>query len=467
MDNSDYTKWSNRATEWGQTYLDTLADRPVRAQVKPGDIAAQLPKQAPDQPEDMEAIFADFERIVPDGMTHWQHPRFFAYFPSNASVPSMVAEQLANTIAAQCMLWQTSPAATEIESVMINWLRSALGLADHFTGVIQDSATSCTLSAILTMRERALEWRGNISGLSGEKPLRIYASAQTHSSIDKACRIAGIGQDNLVKIDTDADYAMQPAALRRAIQADRAAGFQPAGVVICVGGTSIGASDDVAAIIKIAKDEGLYTHVDAAWAGSAMICPEFRHIWAGVDGADSIVFNPHKWLGAQFDCSVQFLADATPQVKTLGLRPAYLETIGQEEITNYNEWSIPLGRRFRALKLWFLMRAYGLEGLRTRIRNHVGWVQELEAKFANHPDFTITTHSRLSLFTFQFTPKDGDANALNASLLARINDDGRIYLTQSMHEDKFVIRMTAGQFDCTRDDVLSVYDVVTELAATL
>jgi aromatic-L-amino-acid/L-tryptophan decarboxylase len=467
MDKSEYTKWSNRATDWGQNYLDTLAYRPVRAQVKPGDIAAQLPKSAPDHPEDMETIFADFERIVPDGMTHWQHPRFFAYFPSNASVPSMVAEQLANTIAAQCMLWQTSPAATEIEGVMINWLRDALGLADHFTGVIQDSATSSTLSAILTMRERATKWRGNIAGLAGENPLRIYASDQTHSSIDKGCRIAGIGQKNLIKIETDADYAMRPEVLARAIKADRAAGFHPAGVVICVGGTAIGASDNVTDIIKVARSEGLYTHVDAAWAGSAMICPEFREIWQGVDGADSIVFNPHKWLGAQFDCSVQFLADATPQVKTLGLRPSYLETIGQEEITNYNEWTIPLGRRFRALKLWFLMRAYGLDGLRGRIRNHVAWVQELEVKLADHPDFTIITRSRLSLFTFQYTPESSDTDALNATLLERINNDGRIYLTQTMHKGKFVIRMTAGQFDCTREDVLGVYDVVTEVAASL
>ncbi len=467
MDNSELTKWSNRATEWSQEYLDTLRDRPVRSQVSPGDIAAQLPTHAPEQAEDMELIFSDFERIVPDGMTHWQHPRFFAYFPSNASPASMVAEQLANAISAQCMLWQTSPAATEIEGVMINWLRDALGLAPHFTGVIQDSATSSTLSAVLTMRERAMDWRGITSGTSGEKPPRIYASAQTHSSIDKACWVAGIGQDNLVKIPTDANFSMQPDALRAAIAQDRADGFIPAGVVICVGGTSIGASDNVAEIIKIARDEGLYTHVDAAWAGSAMICPEFRAIWDGVDGADSIVFNPHKWLGAQFDCSVQFLADPAQQLRTLGLRPDYLQTLGQAEVTNYNEWTIPLGRRFRALKLWFLMRAYGLEGLRSRIRNHVAWVQELEAKLAADPDFTITTHSRLSLFTFQYTPKGGDADALSRQLLQMVNDDGRIYLTQTVHKGKFVIRMTAGQFDCTREDVMSVYDVLKDLAAQL
>ncbi len=463
MELKDFTKWSNRATAWGQDYLDHLRDRPVRAQVKPGDIAAQLPAMPPEAAEDMETIFNDFARIVPDGMTHWQHPRFFAYFSSNAAPASMVAEQLANTIAAQCMLWQTSPAATEIEGVMITWLRQALGLADHFTGVIQDSATSSTLSAVLTMRERALNWRGITSGLAGEATPRVYASAQTHSSIDKACWVAGIGQDNLVKIPTDDTFAMRPEALRAAIQADRAAGYLPAGVVICVGGTSIGASDNVAAIVKIAKDEGLYSHVDAAWAGSAMICPEFRPLWQGIDGADSIVFNPHKWLGAQFDCSVQFLADPKPQLRTLGLRPDYLQTLGERDITNYNEWVVPLGRRFRALKLWFLLRAYGLDGLRNRIRNHVAWVQQLEAKLAAHPSFQITTESRLALFTFQYAPKGQDANQATEALLQKVNDDGRIYLTQTTHEGQFVIRMTAGQFDCTQADVMSVYDTLLDL----
>ena len=460
---SEFTKWSNRATAWGQRYLDGLRARPVRAQLKPGEIAALLPARAPEEAEDMETIFADFTRIVPDGMTHWQHPRFFAYFPANAAPASMVAEQLANTMAAQCMLWQTSPAATEIEAKMIDWLRDALGLAGHFTGVIQDSATSATLSALLTMRERALDWQGNMKGLAGAGRLRVYASDQTHSSIDKGVRIAGIGQENLIKVATDDNFAMRPEALCAAIRADRAAGYLPAGVIVCVGGTSIGASDDVAAIINVAKDEGLYTHVDAAWAGSAMICPELRPLWAGVDGADSIVFNPHKWLGAQFDCSVQFLADAAPQLRTLGLRPDYLQTQGVEEVTNYNEWTIPLGRRFRALKLWFLMRAYGLEGLRTRIRNHITWAGELAEKIDALPDFCVTSKPRLALFTFQYTPNGQDADAASADLLAAINDEGRVYLTQTTHQGKFVIRVSVGQFDCTREDVMEVLHSLTRL----
>ncbi|MDE3080638.1 MAG: aspartate aminotransferase family protein, partial [Paracoccaceae bacterium] len=347
MNHDDLKDWSKRAADWAHDYHMTLRDRPVRAPLVPGAVAAQLPPHPPEAAEPMETIWADFERIVPGAMTHWQHPRFFAYFPANAAPASMLAEQVVNAIAAQAMLWQTSPAATEMEEVMVRWLAEALGLPGGFRGTIHDSASTATLAAVLTMRERALDWAGLRGGLSGQPRLRIYASDQTHSSIDKAVRVAGIGQENLVKIPTDSRHAMKPGALLGAIRADRAAGFLPAGVVICAGGTSIGAFDCPGDVLAIAKAEGLYTHVDAAWAGSAMICPEFRALWQGVEGADSIVFNPHKWLGAQFDCSVQFLADPVPQVRTLGLRPSYLETLEADEVTNFNEWTLPLGRRFR------------------------------------------------------------------------------------------------------------------------
>ncbi|MCG6901534.1 MAG: aspartate aminotransferase family protein [Rhodobacter sp.] len=467
MNHDDLRHWSKRAADWAHDYHATLRDRPVRARTSPGETAARLPASPPEQPETPDRIFADFEAIVPQAMTHWQHPRFFAYFPSNASPASQWAEQLANAISAQCMLWQTSPAATEIETVMVDWLRQALGLRAGFRGTIHDTATTATLGAVLTMRDRATGWNSVQDGIFGQAPLRIYASAQTHSSIDKAVRLAGIGQANLVKIATDADFAMDPARLDAAIAADLAAGRVPAGVVLCTGGTSIGACDPIARCIEVAKAHGLYVHVDAAWAGTAMICPEFRALWHGVDGADSIVFNPHKWLGAQFDCSVQFLADPAPQIRSLGLRPDYLQTLDQEEVTNFNEWTVPLGRRFRALKLWFTLRAYGLEGLRTMIRNHVAWTEELAERLRATPGFRITTEPRLSLFTFQYAPSGGDADALTAALLQKVNDDGRIYLTQTSHEGQFVIRMTAGTFDCTRDDVMMVHDVVRDLAATL
>ncbi len=462
MDYQDLNIWSKRAADWARDYHLNLRNQPVRAQTKIGDTAAKLPPIAPENPEPMEQIFADFEAMVPGATTHWQHPRFFAYFPANASPASMLAEQLANAIAGQAMLWETAPAANEIEAVMINWLRDALGLPDTFTGTIHDSATTTTLSAILTMRERALAWRGNKQGLSALPRIRLYASGETHSSIDKSARIAGIGQENLVKIPTDNTHAMRIDALEAAILADRQAGYMPAGVIACVGGTSIGASDNIKETIEIAHKHGLTVHVDAAWAGSAMICPEFRHLWAGIENADSIVFNPHKWLGAQFDCAIQFLRNPKDQINTLGSRPTYLTTLDQDDVVNYNEWTVPLGRRFRALKLWFTLRAYGLSGLRQRIRNHVAWAQMACDAIAKIPGVQITTPPALSLFTFRLNESD----AQTETLLRRINKDGRIYLTQTRHKGAFVIRMQVGQFDCTLDDVMMAPKVIAELVKT-
>ncbi len=464
MNWDEYSEWGKHIAAWGADYHKTLRERPVRAATKPGEIAAQLDKAPPMQGEDMSAIMADFEAIVVPGMTHWQHPRFFAYFPANAAPPSMLAEQLVNTVAAQCMLWQTSPAATEVEGVMIDWLRQALGLAEGYTGVIQDSASSATLSAVLTMRERATGFTGNREGLSGKGHLRVYCSGEVHSSIDRACWVAGIGQDNLIKIGTNGPrIAMDPVALEDAIKDDLAAGHTPAGIIAITGGTGVGASDDLGPILAIAKKYDLYTHLDAAWAGSAMICPEFRDdFWTGVDGYDSIVFNPHKWLGAQFDCSVQFLRDAAPQLNTLKIEPEYLKTSG-EAVTNYSEWTIPLGRRFRALKLWFLIRSYGLEDLQSRIRNHVTWTQELCDAIRALDGFEIVTEPILSLFSFRCPGDD----AVQQRLVDALNDDGRIYLTQGMFEGRKIIRVAVGQFDCTREDVMAVHETVQDIWETI
>ena len=460
MNWDDFASWSKHVADWGAAYHTTLRDRPVRAQTRPGEIAAQLPVSPPVKAEDMSTILKDFEQIVMPGMTHWQHPRFFAYFPANAAPPSMLAEQLVNTMAAQCMLWQTSPAATEMEGVMVDWLRQALGLAEGFTGVIQDSASSATLSAVLTMRERGTGYTGNRDGLADKGHLRIYCSDQVHSSIDRACWIAGIGQGNLVKIKgTGPRFGMDADALDAAIKADITAGHTPAGVIAITGGTGVGGSDDLDAVIKVAKAHDLYTHLDAAWAGSAMICPEFRaDFWPGVDGFDSIVFNPHKWLGAQFDCSIQFLRDKVPQMNTLKIEPEYLKTTG-EAVTNYSEWTIPLGRRFRALKLWFLIRSYGLEGLQTRIRNHVSWAHDLCDAIRDMEGFEITTDPILSLFSFR-CPGDDDTQQ---RLVDAINDDGRVYLTQGSFDGRRIIRIQVGQFDTTRDDVMMVQTVIKEV----
>ncbi|WP_420860583.1 pyridoxal phosphate-dependent decarboxylase family protein [Algirhabdus cladophorae] len=460
MEWDEFAHWGKHIAQWGADYHKTLRDLPVRAQTQLGAVAAQLPDRPPEAGEAMDAILEDFETIVMPGMTHWQHPRFFAYFPANAAPPSMLAEMLVTTVAAQCMLWQTSPAATEVEGVMIDWLRHALNLPKPYTGVIQDSASSATLSAVLTMRERATGYTGNRDGLSNKGNLRIYCSDQVHSSIDRACWVAGIGQANLVKIKTSGPrMAMDVDALKAAIASDRAAGHTPAGLIAITGGTGVGACDTLGPLLKVAQAEDLYTHLDAAWAGAAMICPELRaDFWAGVEGYDSIVFNPHKWLGAQFDCSVQFLKDAQPQLNTLKIEPEYLKTTG-EAVVNYSEWTIPLGRRFRALKIWFLIRSYGLEGLRDRMRNHILWAAELCEALRALNGFEIVTEPLFSLFTFR-CPGGDDAQQ---QLVDALNDDGRIYVTQGLFEGRRVIRFQVGQFDTTRQDVISAHDVITDV----
>jgi len=460
MDWDEFAHWGKHIADWSADYHKTLRDKPVRAQSAPGETAAKLPTSPPEGAEAMNDIMADFEGIVMPGMTHWQHPRFFAYFPANAAPPSMLAEMLVTTVAAQCMLWQTSPAATEVEGVMVDWLRQALGLADGFTGVIQDSASSATLSAVLTMRERATGYTGNRDGLSAKGQLRIYCSDQVHSSIDRACWVAGIGQANLVKIPTEGPrHSMDVAALKTAIAEDRANGYTPAGIVAITGGTGVGACDMLRPILDVANAENLYTHLDAAWAGSAMICPELQtEFWTDVDGFDSIVFNPHKWLGAQFDCSVQFLKDPQSQLNTLKIEPEYLKTTG-ESVTNYSEWTIPLGRRFRALKIWFLIRSYGLDGLRTRIRNHIAWAGELCEALRSLSGFEIVTEPILSLFSFR-CPGDDDSQQ---RLVDALNDDGRIYVTQGMFAGRKIIRFQVGQFDTTRADVMMAHGVIADV----
>jgi aromatic-L-amino-acid decarboxylase len=465
----NFRDWAVKAAEWGADYRASLRDLPVRPPVKPGEIAAQIAASPPETPQAFEDIFADFERIIAPGMTHWQHPRFFAYFSANASPASVVAEYLVSAMAAVCMLWQTAPAATELETKMIDWLRQAFGLPEGFQGCIQDTASTATLAAVLVMRERALGFSGNQTGLSGAPRLRIYCSPEAHSSIDRAIWFSGIGQDNLVRIPIEGPMrGADPATLEALIRLDLEAGLKPAGLIVNVGATGAGATDPVAALITVARKYDLYVHVDAAWAGVAMICPELRHLWAGVEGADSIVINPHKWLGAQQHCTAHFVRDPASLTRTLAAKPDYLHTLGLGEVVNYSEWGIPLGRQFRALKLWFVLRAYGLEGLRTMIRNHIAWSAQLCEKLRAAPGFEIVTAPMYSLFTFRFAPKGGaDLDALNLALVEAINADGRIYLTQTRIDGAVAIRFQVGQFEGTQADVMSAYDVITEIAAQL
>ena len=471
MELEDFRRHAHEFVDWMADYLANVEDHPVRAQVQPGEIAARLPDRPPAEGEPMARIFQDFERIVLPGMTHWQHPSFFAYFPANSSPPSVLAEMLTATLAAQCMLWQTSPAATEMETRVLDWLRQMTGLPEGFAGVIQDTASSATLCAILTARERATDWRGNEDGLWACEPLVLYASEQAHSSVEKAVSIAGLGRKSLRLIATDDDFAMRPDLLRAAILDDRAQGLRPAGVIATVGTTGTGAIDPLGPIGDICGEHDLYLHVDAAWAGSALLLEEQRWMIGGVERVDSFVLNPHKWLLTNFDCTAHFVRDPATLVRTLTVLPAYLQSRETGEVIDYRDWGVPLGRRFRALKLWFVIRSYGVERLEAMLRNHIAWTAELAEAIRAEPEFELTSPPNLALLSFRYRPAGMDdeqaLDALNERLLETLNDGGRVYLTQNRLRDRYVIRFAIGQLYTTRDHVLRAWQVITETARGL
>ncbi len=467
MDLDSFRNHGHAAIDWITDYLVTVEEQPVRAQVRPGAIDAHLAREAPDRPHDVAAILADFERIVMPGITHWQHPRFFAYFPANASPPSVLAEILTAGIAAQCMLWQTSPAATEMETRVLDWVRQAIGLPEGFAGVIQDSASTATLAALVAARERALEGNGNRDGLAQHRPVTVYATAEAHSSVEKACRIAGIGSGGLRRVAVDGMGRMIPTDLAAQVATDGAAGLHPAAVVATLGSTGIGAVDPLPEIAQVCRAEDLYLHVDAAWAGSALLLDEWRWMIDGIEAADSFVFNPHKWLGVQFDCAAHFVKDPGVLTAALGIQPSYLTSSETGAVIDYRDWSIPLGRRFRALKLWFTLRTYGLEALRAMLRNHITWTKELAEWIAAEPGFELVTSPSLALLTFRHVPADvADLDAHNRALLERVNDDGFLYLTPHSHQGRAVVRWSVGARTTERKHVLESWDRVRVLAKT-
>ena len=469
MKNSDLEAWGARAAAWSASYLDTLGSRPVRPQTRPGEVRESLAAAPPVDGESIESIFTDFENLVVPHVTNWQHPRFFAYFPSNSSPPSVLAEWLTATLAAQCMLWQTSPAGTEMEVHVLDWLRQMTGIGEGWHGVIQTGAGMATLSAILTAREKALDWAGKEQGLAGQKTLRVYTSLHAHSSVEKAVFLSGIGRENLVKIEADETGAMRPEALRAAIAEDRASGYLPCALVAVVGGTGVGYSDRFDEVLPLAREEGLFTHVDAAWAGSALICPEFRGIAKGIEMADSMVMNPHKWLMTNFDCSAHFVKSVDDLQKTMSITPAYLVTQDADGIQDYSQITMELGRRFRALKLWFVIRAYGVAGLQKIIRDHVAWAEQLAERLGAVPGIELTSPVQLGLFSFRLRPEgteDGEAlDRLNAEFLDAVNGDGTIYLTQTVHEGRYIIRVSIGTTATSQDDIDIAFDTITRLAA--
>lgn len=448
MDFEELRHHAHRQVDWMVDYLSTLESRPVRSQIRAGSILSQLAPSCPSQGEPMERIFADFEHILMPGITHWQHPRFFAYFPANSSPPSVLAEMLTATLASQCMLWETSPAATELEMRVMQWLRELLDLPEVFTGSIQDSASAATLCALIAARDRATAGQAARAGIAGAQ-LTVYASADAHSSVEKAVRILGIGSNHLRKIPVDAEGGMDPGALEASITADRGRGLIPACVVACLGTTGIGANDPLEPIGQITAREDLHLHVDAAWAGSALILPEVRSRLRGLSVVDSFVFNPHKWLFTNFDCSAFFMRDPQRLVNALTLTPAYLESSLGGNTPEYRDWSVALGRRFRALKLWFVMRSYGAEGLRALLRNHIAWTERLSGLITGDDRFELVAGPNLAMLAFRLKGgamhSDAQVDALNERLLERLNGAGRIYLTRTRHRGRTVIRFVIGQ----------------------
>lgn len=471
MTNEEFRKYAHELVDWMADYLANIEQYPVKPPVKPGDIKAQLPEAAPEQGEDFQEIFQDFKDIIVPGMTHWQHPKYFAYFPATNSEPSILAEMLTATLGAQCMIWLTSPAAEELEERMMDWLRDMLGLPKNWSGVIQDTASTATLVALLTAREKASEYKINQSGWTGHEKFRIYASTQAHSSVDKAVRIAGFGMDNLVKIAVDENYVMIPSELAQAIRQDFQDGYKPLCVISSMGTTSSTAIDPIKDIGTIAKLHGLWHHVDAAYAGSALLLPEMRWMSEGIESADSFVFNPHKWMLTNFDCTAYYVQDKTALISTFSILPEYLKTAEDKQVNNYRDWGIQLGRRFRALKLWFVIRTYGIDGLRNKIRSHIEWAQWLKAEIERAPDFEIMAPAPLNLVCFRYHPRgindESELERINATLLQELNNSCKILLTQTKLDGKYVLRLVGGTNHLTLEHVREVWALVKEFAKNL
>ncbi len=462
----DYLKHAQDVSLWIQDYFENIEKLPVKSQVKPGDIYRQIPAQAPIKGEPFDQIIADLQSIIVPGITHWQHPNFHAYFPANNSVESVLAEQITAAIGAQCMLWETSPAAAELEQKMMEWLRDAMGLPTHMEGVIQDTASSATLTALLTAREVKTNFQSNLNGVPGH--LRVYCSEATHSSIDKAVAICGIGRNNLVKISVDQQQSIIPEALEKAIVEDLKSDKLPCAVVATLGSTSTLAVDALGAIAEICKKYDVWLHVDAAYAGSALLLSEYRWMIEGAESMDSFVFNPHKWIFTQFDCSAYFVKNAEALIKTFEISPEYLKTKHRGVVNDYRDWGIALGRRFRALKLWFVLRSYGIEGIQSVLRNHIAlneyFVQELLAR----EQFELTAPSFLNMSCIRLKPTLDhnleQENNRNINLLHHINEAGKIYLTKTKVNDKIMIRIVFGQTYLMKKHVDLALDVLHEAA---
>jgi aromatic-L-amino-acid/L-tryptophan decarboxylase len=460
-----------RVGRWIEEYLSEPGRFPVLPPVAPGQIAASLPESAPEEGEPFEQIMADFERIIVPGITHWNHPRFFAYFATSAAPAAIAAEALAATLDVKVMLWRTSPSAAELESVVMRWLGRLIGMPDSWTGIIYDTASVAGFTALAAARE-SLGLQIREDGMSGRNlpVLRVYATAHTHSHIEKAAIALGIGRRNVVPVACDDAYRMDPQALARAIAEDRAAGMQPLAIVATVGTTSTTSIDPVPAIAEIARRERIWLHVDAAYAGVAAMLPEFASLMDGVERADSLVVNPHKWLFIPMDLSVLFLRDEATVRRAFSLVPEYLTT-GDGDVRNYMDYGIQLGRRFRALKLWFVLRNMGAQEIRTRLRGHIELAQRFAQWVDETPQWETMAPHPLSLVCFRYHPRGVDNDEvlerLNAQLLDAVNATGEMFISHTKIDGVYVLRLAIGNLRTVRSDVEAAWAILQREAARI
>lgn len=470
MKNEEFKKYAYQIVDWIADYYKEIEKYPVKSNVSPREIFDKIPAAAPFSSEDFENILGDFFEIILPGITHWQSPNFFAYFPANTSFPSILAEFLMSGLAVQNMKWETSPAATELEERVMLWLRDMIGLPENFTGVIQDTASTSTLAAILSARENLSDFEINKQGLFDYKKLKVYCSTEAHSSVEKAVKIAGIGRKNLVKIPVDDKFAVIPELLEQQIEKDIENGCKPLCVIAALGTTGSTAVDSVKDIGIICKKYNVWLHIDAAFLGTALILPEYKWMIEGIENADSFVFNPHKWMFTNFDCSAYFVKSKEALVRTFEILPEYLKTLSDSKVNNFCDWGIPLGRRFRALKLWFVIRSFGIKGLQEKLREHISLGKYFADEIVRYGNFEILAPVIANVICFRYKPAEvndeQELNRINEKLMHSLNRTGKLYLTHTKLNGKYTLRMVIAQTNVEKRNVEEALEMIKNKAVS-
>jgi aromatic-L-amino-acid/L-tryptophan decarboxylase len=468
MTPDEFRVFGHRLVDWIADYRTNIRDHRVWSDAQPGSLLEQLPKQAPLEPESQDDVLRDLESLIKPHLSHWQHPMFFGYFPANSSLESVLGDLVSSGLGQLGLNWAASPALTELEERMLEWMRDLCGIPVTMSGVIQDTASTGTMVALISARERSSHYAMSLSGLQSEpQPLMVYFSSQCHSSVEKGALLAGFGKENLRIVPVDGNFDLIPAKLERMIAEDVARGCKPCAIVATTGGTTTTACDPITDLARIAKQFGLWLHVDAAMAGSAMILPEKRALFAGLEGADSLVLNPHKWLGATFDCSLYYASDPEHLIRVMSTNPSYLQTSTDGQVKQYRDWGVPLGRRMRALKLWFLLRLQGVNNLQTRLRRDLEHAKWLETQISKAPNWTVLNPVRLQTLCVRHEPPGLDGEALDQHTLrwvGEINASGAAYLTPAMLEGRWMARVSIGALETTFDDVQALWNLMQQAA---